>query len=322
MSGSLLYTDKGPGQTDLVKSLLFGVAVGDALGVPVEFKGRDDLRHNPVENMIGYGTYSVPPGTWSDDSSLTFCLAEALTEGFDLKAIGQNFVKWYYKNYWTARGKVFDVGGTTLQAIERLARDGDPETSGSFDVDSNGNGSLMMISPLVFYLLDKPVDERFQITKQVSSITHGHIRSVIAYFYYLEFLRRLIPTGDKFRIYKTLQTEVADHLNSLSIDPAEIAQFNRLLEEDIHLLSEEKISSDEYVLHALEASIWSFMTTGNYKDAVLKAINLGEDTDTTGAVTGGLAGLYYGYENISIKWINEIARREEIEKLAGRLGKN
>jgi ADP-ribosylglycohydrolase len=138
-----------------VKSLLFGVAVGDALGVPVEFISREKLRGTPLKDMIGYGTHNVPPGTWSDDSSLTFCLAEALTEGFDLKAIGKNFVKWYYKNYWTARGKVFDV-------------------------DSNGNGSLMRISPLVFSMLDKPMDERYQITKQVSSITHGHIRSVIA----------------------------------------------------------------------------------------------------------------------------------------------
>jgi len=109
-------------------------------------------------------------------------------------------------------------------------------------------------------------------------------------------------------------------LNSLSIDPAEIAQFDRLLKEDIYFLPEEKISSDGYVIHTLEASIWSFMTTDNYKDSVLKAINLGGDTDTTGAVTGGLAGLYYGYENIPIRWINAIARREEIEELAGRVG--
>ena len=93
-----------------IKSALFGVAIGDALGVPVEFKSRELISENPVEDMMGFGTYNLPPGTFSDDSSLTFCLAEALSEGFDLDIIARNFIKWYYENYWTARGNVFDVG--------------------------------------------------------------------------------------------------------------------------------------------------------------------------------------------------------------------
>ena len=141
MSGSLLFNDKGPGHKDLVKSLLFGVAVGDALGVPVEFISREELRYRPVEDMIGGGSYNMPPGTWSDDSSLTFCLAEALIKGFDLKVVGTNFVKWYYNSFWTARGEVFDYGNTIQQAIERLARNVDPEESGITDERSNGNGS-------------------------------------------------------------------------------------------------------------------------------------------------------------------------------------
>jgi ADP-ribosyl-[dinitrogen reductase] hydrolase len=302
-----------------IKSVLFGVAVGDALGVPVEFKSRQVILKNPVKDMIGYGTYNLPPGTFSDDSSLTFCLAEALTTKFDLNTIGQNFVKWFYNNYWTPRGNVFDIGIATQQAIDRLAKGERPNLAGGFDVSSNGNGSLMRISPLLFYLVDKPVGERYDITKQVSSITHGHIRSVIACFYYLEFAKQLFEQKDKFEIYKNLQTEVTNHLTSLSINPTEVALFDRLLKQDIYELTDENILSSGYVLHTLEASIWCLLTTDNYKDAVLKAVNLGEDTDTTGAVTGGLAGLLYGFDTIPNNWVQQIARKDDIEDLADRL---
>lgn len=303
-----------------IKSVLFGVAVGDALGVPVEFKSRQEIKKNPVTDMIGYGTYNLPPGTFSDDSSLTFCLAEAFTNDFDLNTIGQNFVKWRYNNYWTPRGNVFDIGYATRQAIDRLVEGERPDLAGGFDVSSNGNGSLMRISPLLFYLLDKPINERYEITKQVSSITHGHIRSVIACFYYLEFSRQLIAKKDKIEIYKNLQAEITTYLTSLSINPTELALFDRLLKKDIHELKEENIFSSGYVLHTLEASIWCLLTTDNYKAAVLKAVNLGEDTDTTGAVTGGLAGLLYGLDNIPKNWIKQIAKHDDIEELAERLG--
>lgn len=305
--------------SDSIRGVLFGVAVGDALGVPVEFTDRQILRRKPVTDMIGYGSHNVPPGTFSDDSSLTFCLAEALTHEFDLNTIGQNFVKWHEENYWTPAGDVFDIGIATRQAINRLATGVQPDLAGGTDVSSNGNGSLMRISPLLFYLLDKPVNERYEITRQVSSITHRHIRSVIACFYYLEFARQLFEQEDKFEIYKNLQTEIPNYLSTLSIHPAEIALFDRLLKGNIYELTEDDISSRGYVLHTLEASIWCLLTTDNYKDAVLKAVNLGEDTDTTGAVTGGLAGLLYGIESIPANWKKKMARHDDIENLAERL---
>lgn len=305
---------------DIYKDILFGVAVGDAVGVPVEFKSRQTIRQNPVKDMIGYGTYNLPPGTFSDDSSLTFCLAEALTLDFDINIIGQNFVKWCFNNYWTPRGEVFDIGNATRQAIVRFAKGERADLAGGFEISSNGNGSLMRISPLVFYLQDKPINERYEIAKQVSSITHGHIRSIIACFYYLEFARKLLTHKDKFAIYIDLKAEITNHLVSLSINPSEITLFDRLLKENIHELKEEKIFSSGYVLHTLEASIWCLLTTNNYKDAILKAVNLGDDTDTIGAVTGGLAGLLYGKNNIPKKWLDKLARRDDIEELAERLG--
>jgi ADP-ribosyl-[dinitrogen reductase] hydrolase len=307
--------------TEKIKSLLLGVAVGDALGVPVEFKSREFLRLNPVTDMTGYGTHYQPPGTFSDDSSLTFCLAEMLTGEFDLNALGQNFIRWRDEGYWTAGGEAFDVGITTGKAIERLKKGVRPEQAGGTDDDSNGNGSLMRISPLIFYLVDKPVNERFEITRKVSSVTHGHIRSVIACFYYLEFGRLLLEGKDKFEIFQNLRDEIPPFLNSLPVDPSEIVGFDRLLQGSIYEQAEDTISGSGYVVHTLESAIWCLLTTGSYRDAVLKAVNLGEDTDTTAAVTGGLAGLLYGTDDIPAGWIMQLARHKDIEELAERFAR-
>lgn len=302
-----------------IQSAFLGVAVGDALGVPFEFKSRESIKNNPVTDMLGYGTYNLPPGTWSDDSSLTFCLAEALTQDFDLQKIANNFVQCYHNNFWTATGFVFDIGIATRQAISRLAKGEKPEFSGGSAEADNGNGSLMRILSLVFYILDKPIVERFNVTRKVSSITHGHIRSVIACFYYLEFARQIIAGNEKYAIYNNLQTEVTDFLISQSVASDELKQFDRLLRGDIFQFTEDQIQSGGYVLHTLEASIWCLITTNSYKEAVLKAVNLGYDTDTTAAVTGGLAGLLYGYECIPANWLEKIAQINDICDLAKRV---
>ncbi|SFQ41992.1 ADP-ribosylglycohydrolase family protein [Flavobacterium akiainvivens] len=304
-----------------ITAALLGVAVGDALGVPVEFEEREYLTRFPVVDMQAFGTHHQPAGTFSDDASLTFCLAEALVNGCDPDEIADNFKLWLYQGFWSARGQVFDIGIATHQAIERLARGIKPEVAGGFEVSSNGNGSLMRILPLVFYIKDKPVEERYAITKMVSSITHGHVRSVIACFYYLEFARHLLETTDIHYIYTLLKTEVGDFLKAKGIIADEVAIFDRLLKGDIYTLPEDEVQSSGYVLHTLEASIWCLFTTDNYKDATLKAVNLGSDTDTTAAVTGGLAALLYGYETIPQDWLNVLAKRQDIEKLAVRLDK-
>lgn len=304
-----------------IQSAFLGLAVGDALGVPVEFRDRDYLKRFPVHDMQAFGTHHQPAGTFSDDASLAFCLAEALINGCDPAEIGHNFQLWMYNGFWAANGQVFDIGIATRQAIDRLARGVKPELAGGFEVYSNGNGSLMRILPLLFYIKDKPIDERYALTKQVSSITHGHIRSVIACFYYLEFARHLLKGTDLTDIYDLLKIEITDFLTNKEINPDEIALFDRLLRGDIYKSGEDDIQSSGYVLHTLEASIWCLMTTNNYANAVLKAVNLGSDTDTTAAVTGGLAGLLYGWEAIPESWLKVLAKRESIKDLALKLEK-
>lgn len=302
-----------------IKSALLGVAVGDALGVPVEFTSREGLALKPVTDMRGYGTFNQPPGTWSDDSSLTFCLAEALTENFTLETLAENFIRWYRDAYWTAHDEMFDVGIATAEAISGLESGVKPKFAGGDNEFSNGNGSLMRILPLVFHIRNKPIEERFRITEDVSSLTHRHIRSIIACFYYLEFARLLLGGLDKFDIYTELQTTVLPFLKGQNITQGEINHFNRLLTDNIANLEIDDIKSSGYVVHTLEASIYCLLTTNIFHDAVLTAVNLGEDTDTTAAVTGGLAGLTYGYDSIPDEWLKVLVRREEIERLAERL---
>ena len=307
--------------TNKIKAVLLGTGIADAIGVPWEFCNRKELKRNPITDMKGFGMHSQPAGTFSDDTSLSLCLAEALTHEFDLNLISRYFVEWYTEGYWTARGEAFDVGNATRHAIYRLKDGINPLLAGGREEKDNGNGSLMRISPLLFYIKDKTIEERFELTSQVSSITHGHIRSIISCFYYLEFMRLLLVGKDKFGTYKELQSIVPKFLNSLSIDPSEIALFNRLLKGDIHKLHENEIESSGYVIHTLEASIWCILRTSSYKDAVLLAVNLGDDSDTTGAVVGGgLAGLLYGLKAIPEEWLNKLARRNDIEDLAERLG--
>lgn len=301
-----------------LKTILIGTAVGDALGVPVEFQQREMLKANHVTDMREYGTHKQPKGTWSDDTSLMLCLAESMVEGLDINKLAQKFIAWKNDNLWTPHGWVFDIGIGTRIAIERLEDGMSPELAGGFDEMDNGNGSLMRILPLVLHIKDLDIEQRYDWTKKVSSITHGHVRSVMACFYYLEFAKKIIDGKDKFQAYNELQSEVTIYFESRKINPLEIQKFSRLLFEDISKVEEDNIKSSGYVLHTLEASVWCLLTTNSYKEAVLKAVNLGSDTDTTAAVTGGLSGLYYGIDEIPIDWLYEIARFEDIIELSDR----
>ncbi len=302
-----------------IHSAIIGLAIGDALGVPVEFKSRAYLDQNPITNMIGFGTHHQLPGTWSDDTSLTLCLIDALTEEkFSLEKVSEKFIHWLQFCLWTARGDVFDVGITTRQSIHRLMNGVSPVHSGSFGESENGNGSLMRILPLLFYIHDKHINYRYDITRLVSSMTHSHIRSVIACFYYLEFARYIFLGKDKYWAYHTLKKELTTFLNSLSIDAEELDVFNSLLKDNIFDKTRNDIKSSGYVIHTLEASIWCIMTTENYSDAVLLAVNLGEDTDTTAAVTGGLVGLIHGLTSIPVEWRHRLVRYDDIFELCNR----
>ncbi|GAB3510719.1 ADP-ribosylglycohydrolase family protein [Spirosoma knui] len=306
-----------------IKGAFLGTAIGDALGVPVEFKSRDYLRSSPITDYIGYGTWNQPPGTFSDDSSLVFCTAESLCNGFDLSDIATRFIRWAHHGYWGAHDTVFDIGNATSEAIDRLHSGTSPKLSGGMAEFSNGNGSLMRILPIVFHLRNvESVNERFEVVKLVSGITHQHVRSVISCFIYVELCSALFTDVDKLTAYENAQQTINQFIATHKFSPEEIALFDRLLKNNISLLSENEIRSSGYVIDTLESSIWCFLTTSTYSSAVLKAVNLGGDTDTTGAVTGGLAGLYYSDESIPAHWIQGLAKHQEISELAERFAQS
>ena len=173
--------------------------------------------------------------------------------------------------------------------------------------------------PLLFYIKALPVNERYAKVKEVSSITHGHFRSVLACFIYLEMALQILNGADAEEAYQQMKAIILPFAMQNNFNESELKLFNRILQFDIKSEKEAQIHSGGYVLQSLEASIWCVLNTDNYTDAVLKAVNLGGDTDTTACITGGMAGLLYGYDNILNVWVEQIARKSEIEDICEQL---
>ncbi len=326
--GSVLLKGSTAGQgevTDMEKDVLgavFGLCVADALGVPVEFKSREYLMANPVTGMLGYGTYDQPPGTWSDDTSMTLCLLDSLSAGLDYTDIMNKFVLWFHKHQYTPHGYTFDIGGTTQRALERFMAGVAPLECGGLVVRDNGNGALMRILPLTFFLYDKYGADVFrekramEIIHNIASLTHGHPRNHIACGIYIAIALQLLDGENLLAAAKAGISSARDFYRQAPEYGRELHHFERLFAgEDFARLDDGEIKSSGYVVDTLEAALWCLLNTKNYRECVLKAVNLGDDTDTVGAVAGGLGGLYYGLEAIPEEWRRQIPRKEFIAGL-------
>ena len=305
----------------LNKDILLGTAIGDALGLPIQFLDREVIAKNPVTTMVGYGQFDVPAGTWSDDSSLSLCLAESLCNGYDLNDISNNFIKWMFEGYWTPFNKAFDIGNTTYFAIVNLRNGISPHLAGMDRERDNGNGSLMRILPLVPYILNMKEEDRFRIIGEVSSLTHRHPRSILACIALCEFAIQYINLQSVEEAYQAMQQTILQLLKKEMFIEEDIP-FKRLVSlsyEEFKAIELKDIRSTGYVIDTLEASLWCIFNTTSYKDAVLKAVNLGDDTDTVGAITGGLAGIIYGYDTIPSEWLEVLAKKDDIIELANKL---
>jgi ADP-ribosyl-[dinitrogen reductase] hydrolase len=301
-----------PSRREKVLGGLWGSLVGDALGVPVEFMSRDTIRANPVTDMRQYGTHGQPKGTWSDDGALILCTVDSLTDGdFDATNMGGRFVQWWEDGLWTATGDVFDIGNTTRNALSRIAMGTPAIKAGGLDDASNGNGSLMRILPVVLRLSDSTLESFVDLVEQASAITHGHARSRMSCVFYGLIIVRLLQGANP---QGALDFARADFTRIYG-QSSEFSSFGPLLEDDIKSMVEEEIYSTGYVLHTLHASIWCLLTTRTFHDCLLKAVNLGGDTDTTGCVAGGLAGVAYGVNSIPAQWIDALPRKPEVADL-------
>ena len=289
---------------------LYGFIVGDALGVPVEFMSRQLLDDNPVTNMREFGTYHQPKGTWSDDTTMTLCVYKNIAEGEDYKSLMNDFTQWYSHGYMTPFGQCFDIGVTTQQALNAYMQGVPPLEAGGNKEWDNGNGALMRVLPLLCFS-HLSFAERVQKVQNYSALTHRHQRSHIACVFYLEMTRKLLHGQDKFEAYQ----QTIDQIKEYYQGDKELAVYHRILSGDIHTLPRDKIQSSGYVVSTLEAVLWCFLNHDNYKETVLKAVNLGGDTDTIAAITGGLAGLLYGKENIPTEWLDALQNQALIEKV-------
>lgn len=296
---------------DQIKAVMIGHAVGDALGVPVEFKTREHIAKDPVTSMRGYGSFAVPAGTWSDDTSMSLCALAAMgRKDWTFEEVMDNFFAWMSDNRFTATDETFDVGNTCFNAILNYRQNGMPISEcGLYDNDSNGNGSLMRIHPFSL-LVDTETAEWESIIDQASALTHGHDRSKLACRIYTMILSALLDNPDKNAVFFAL-LQADCHYRS----HPEHRYFQRLFAVDFEDTPLTAIKSTGYVVDTLEAAVWCLLTTDSYEECVLKAVNLGEDTDTVAAVAGGLAGALYGYDAIPLSWRTTLRRRQYIEDL-------
>lgn len=291
---------------------LYGSLVGDALGVPVEFASREKRKLDPVLGMRGHGTHGQPAGTWSDDGSLLLCSAESLIEkGFDLQDMGERFLQWFELGHWAAHRLVFDIGNATRQALLRI-RHGIPALeAGGRDRYDNGNGSLMRILPVALASLQQDEGTFISRIAQASAITHGHARSQMACVFHGLVVRELMWGASPHDALLKAQ-QIFQRLYS---DNEELGTFRDVLRGDLASRPEIHIHSGGYVMETLTASLWCLLTTDNFSDCVLKAVNLGDDTDTTGCVAGGLAGVVYGLDAIPAEWRAALPRQKDLREL-------
>ena len=300
---------------------VMGVVIGDALGCPVQFETREEVASHPITGMRGNGTFNLPAGSWTDDSSLTIALMESIKrlDRIDLNDIMNNFVKWLDEGVFTPFGYAYDIGRGTMWGIEMYKKHKDPLHCASDDEWNNGNGSLMRILPVCLYCWNKQLidDVAIDAVHKVSSLTHAHIRSNIACGLYY-FMIKSVLEGDsclKDRLQNGLNNGFSFYKNAL-VDQENVAFYDRL--RDLATFANtpsSDIKSSGYVVSSLEAAIWSLINTSSFETALLTAVNLGDDSDTVGAITGGLGGLFYGYKAIPKEWLQVIQRREWIESL-------
>lgn len=292
-----------------VKDGIIGLLIGDALGVPVEFISRDEIKKNPVTDMRGYGTYNQPEGTWSDDTAMVLATMHSIVkkQGIDYDDIMDRFTKWLFDSKYMQGDKTFDCGITTSTAINNYYFDEIPALeSGCSGVRDNGNGSLMRILPLTYI---KNID--YKTIENISGLTHAHKRSKIACVLYVEIAKSMIE-NNTLSIKEHIE-KASDKIKEYYKDSAELKHFEKIFNNDF-----DDISGKGYVIYTFECVVHCLLTTESYRDAVLKAVNIGGDTDTNAAICGGLAGIYYGYESIPIDWIEQVDRIDEVLSLCER----
>lgn len=292
---------------------LLGLAIGDALGTTVEFKSPGTFP--PVETITGGGPFQLQPGEWTDDTSMALCLAESLIEchGFDLRDQLERYCRWYRNGHLSSNGRCFDIGLTVGDALRRFEKTGDVH-SGSTDSMSAGNGSIMRLAPVPLLYASSP-QEAIEYAAESSRTTHGAEEAVDA----CRYLAALIVGA----VYGATKDELlSDHYEPLVGIWKErpfAARIAEIAAGSYKHLMPPAIEGTGYVVRSLEAALWAFHRSNDFREGALLAVNLGDDADTTGAVYGQLAGAYYGEEAIPAEWREVLVKLDLITSYTDKL---
>ena len=298
---------------DRFRGCLLGLAAGDALGTTLEFKRPGTFQ--PIEDMIGGGPFGLRPGQWTDDTSMALCLASSLIEmgGFDPKDQMNRYVRWRDQGYLSSNGECFDIGNTIADALSTYD-DTRESYAGSIDPYSAGNGSLMRLAPVPMYFSHNPA-EAIDRSADSSRTTHGAQEAVDACRYFAGLLVGALTGVDK------------ETLLGPRYCPVEGLWGRSPLAEKIAAIADgafkhrepPDIKGSGYVVQSLEAALWAFLKSPDFREGALLAANLGDDADTTAAIYGQIAGAHYGVEAIPAEWRERLAMTTAIASMADSL---
>ncbi len=289
---------------------LVGLAVGDAVGTALEFKRPGSFK--PITDMVGGGPFRLKPGQWTDDTSMALCLAASLIEkkNFDPKDQMERYVKWYKEGYMSSNGVCFDIGNATRSALMNFQKTGNP-FSGSTGEHSAGNGSLMRLAPLPLFYANDPT-QAIRMSGESSKTTHAHPACVDACRYFAGLIVGALQGASKEKILSEKYCPVEGYWTQNRLHP----EILPIADGDYKRKQPPQINGKGHVVRTLEAALWAFYSTESFEEGCLKVVNLGDDADTTGAVYGQIAGAFYGYDSIPVKWRDKLAKRDLLEETA------
>lgn len=281
-----------------------GLAVGDALGTTLEFSRRDEF---PLHTeIVGGGPFGLQAGEWTDDTSMALCLADSLLAmgRFDARDSMDRYVRWWREGENSSNGRCFDIGITISGALSRYEQSGDP-WCGLTDPNTSGNGSLMRLAPIPIFFHDD-IEQANEMAIAQSRTTHASVESIEACEYYCTLIVEAINGDSKESILRSRKSQTSE-------------KIRQIVSGDWKYKTRDQIESTGYVVHSLEAALWSIHTSISFEEALVKAVNLAGDSDTVGAIVGQLAGALWSYEAIPSRWLQTLKQHDHIVNLAKKL---
>ena len=303
--------------SDHQRGTLFGLAIRDALGAAVEFKAPGTFPE--VTGYRGGGPHGLAPGEWTDDTSMALALADSIASvGWDLNDQARRYVAWWRNGTYSVNDCCFDIGTTTQNSLRRFEKTGDARTSGDHSERASGNGSIMRLAPVPIRYADlfpDRVEDLFVLLVESSLPTHASPQCLSACVYLGLVLCGLIHGSDREEVL----TADWEPLRRVGRMKAVHPEIDEVANGSFRRRKPPQIVGSGYVVRSLEAALWAFHDAKDFREAVLRAVNLGDDADTTGAVCGQLAGAYWGESGIPQEWRDGLASKDMIESVLARL---